>query len=259
MVSLGLRVADAADAALGRRPALTPPRRLQRLAGDSDFHETGEEFDRVMSEVGVLGASDRVLDIGCGAGRIARVLARRLEPPGSYDGFDVIPEAIAWCQRHYRGTPVPFRFRHADVHNAMYNPAGTGRAPEYRFPVADSSCDLAVAVSVFTHLLSDAAEHYLAEAARVLDRGGRLFSTWFLLAPERDIAGGSAFSFRRTQAPAAVADPDLPEAAVAYDAEWVAERLRAFGLEVREPVLWGTWAGERGTSFQDIVIARRAE
>jgi SAM-dependent methyltransferase len=259
IVSLRLRLADAADAALGRRPELTPPRRLQRLVGDSDFHQTGEEFDRVLSELGVLSHTDRVLDVGCGAGRIARILARQLEPPGSYDGFDVMPRAIAWCQRHYRGSDVPFRFRHADIHNAMYNPTGTVRATEYRFPVADSSCDLVLAISVFTHLLADAAEHYLAEAARVLAPGGRLFSTWFLLAPDRDAAGASAFRFARTEGPAAIADPGLPEAAVAYEHEWVIGRLRALGLEAREPVLWGTWASEQGTSFQDIVIARRPE
>jgi SAM-dependent methyltransferase len=257
IVSLRLRLADAADAALGRRPELTPPRRLQRLVGDSDFHQTGEEFDRVLSELGVLSHTDRVLDIGCGAGRIARILARHLEPPASYDGFDVMPEAVAWCQRHYRGAGVPFRFQHADIHNAMYNPTGTGRATEYRFPVADSSCDLVLAISVFTHLLTDTAEHYIAEAARVLAPGGRLFSTWFLLARDRDMAGPSAFSFARTAGPAAIADQDLPEAAVAYESEWVIERLRAAGLEVRERVLWGTWAGARGTSFQDIVVARR--
>jgi SAM-dependent methyltransferase len=258
-VSLRLRLADAADAALGRRPALTPPRRLQRLAGDSDFHQTGAEFGRLLTDVRVLAPSDRVLDIGCGAGRIARILAPRLEPPGSYDGFDVIPEAVAWCQRHYPATAVPFRFHHADIHNAIYNPGGSGRATEYRFPCAERSCDLVLAISVFTHLLSDAAEHYLAEAARVMAPGGRLFSTWFLLRGDRGAGGGSALRFSHAAGPAAaVADPELPEAAVAYDVEWVTGRLRALGLEVREPVLWGTWAGEPGTSFQDIVIARRA-
>lgn len=213
----------------------------------------------MLSELGVLTSTDRVLDIGCGAGRIARILARHLEPPGSYDGVDVIPEAVAWCQRHYSATAAPFRFRHADIHNAVYNPTGSGRATGYRFPVADSACDLVLAISVFTHLLADAAEHYLAEAARVLAPGGRLFSTWFLLAPDRDITPGSALRFTRMVGPAAIADPDLPEAAVAYENEWVVERLRAVGLEVREPALWGTWAGGPGTSFQDIVIARRPD
>jgi SAM-dependent methyltransferase len=257
-VSLRLRLADAADAAMGRRPELTPPRRLQRRVGDSDFHQTGEHFDQLLGELGVLAPSDRVLDIGCGAGRIARILARRLEPPGSYEGFDVMRDAIGWCQRHYRDTAVPFRFRHADIQNALYNPTGTGRASEYRFPLPDSSCDLVLATSVFTHLLSDAAERYLAESARVLAHGGRLFSTWFLLRADHDAVERGAFRFSHGAGPMALADRALPETAVAYEPEWVTERLRALGLEVREPVLWGTWASEQGASFQDIVIARRA-
>ena len=54
-----------------------------------------------------------------------------------------------------------------------------------------------------------------------------------------------------------VADPTLPEAAVAYDTDWVQAQLAAGGLTLREPPLPGTWTGGPGTSFQDLVIARR--
>ncbi|MFX5884902.1 class I SAM-dependent methyltransferase, partial [Acinetobacter baumannii] len=88
---------------------------------------------------------------------VAHVLARTLRPPATYDGFDVMPEAIAWCRRHYRGLPVPFRFVHADIHNALYNPSGSGSAADFPLPYADGAFDLVFATSVFTHLLADAA------------------------------------------------------------------------------------------------------
>ena len=202
-----------------------------------------------MDDLGVLHPSSRVLDVGCGAGRIARVLAPRLRPPGSYDGFDVMTEAIDWCARHYGGTSVPFRFVHADIHNALYNPSGTVAAAEYRFPYADESFDLVLATSVFTHLLADTASRYLAEAARVLAPGGVLFTTWFLLRP--DASEGAAFRFESFDGgPAAVDDPALPEAAVAYESGWVQERLAAGGLTLREPPLFGTWAGRPGRAFR---------
>src|SRR5690348_2908740 len=168
--SLRLRAADAADRVLGRRPELTPPRRLQQAVGDSDFVATGDEFGRLLDDLGVLAPSARVLDVGCGAGRIARVLAGRLTPPGSYDGFDVMGDAVAWCQRAYgaAGLAAPFRFVHADIENALYNPAGVVQAEEYPFPYDDGAFDLVLATSVFTHLLTDTAAHYLAEAGRVL-------------------------------------------------------------------------------------------
>ncbi len=254
--SLRLRAGDATDRVLGRRDPLTPPRRLQQAVGDSDFVATGAEFGRLLDDLGVLSPDARVLDIGCGAGRIARVLAGRLRPSGSYDGFDVMADAVAWCRRAYgaAGLAVPFRFVHADIENALYNPGGRVRAAEYRFPYVDGAFDLVLATSVFTHLLAETAAWYLAEAARVLAPGGVLFTTWFLV---RDVGPDAAFRFDRFEGgPAYVADPALPEAAVGYEEEWVSAQLADVGLAFDRPALLGTWAGGAGTSFQDLVIAR---
>lgn len=257
VASVRLRAGDVADRALGRRDALTPPRRLQQIVGDSDFVQTGDEFGALLDRLEVLDPTARVLDIGCGAGRIARALAGRLRPPASYDGFDVMADAIGWCATQYPRTPVPFRFVHADIENAMYNPGGVVAPTEYRFPYDDAAFDLVLATSVFTHLLAGTAVHYLAEGARVLAPGGVLFTTWFLMRPEPSPA--AAFRFTRIRdGGAAVADPALPEAAVAYDAAWVEGELARHGLALREPPLLGSWAGTPGTSFQDIVIARRS-
>ncbi len=259
LTSLRLRAADAAELALGRRDELVPPRRLRNLTGNSDFEATGEEFGRHLSELAGLTSSDRVLDIGCGAGRIARVLARQLRPPGSYDGFDVISESVAWCGAHYRRTAAPFRFVHANLYNAFYNPGGVGDASGYRFPYPDGSFDLVVASSVFTHLRAEAADHYLREAVRVLAPGGRLFSTWFLLDETGDRDRPELIHFEPLEGPEATADRSLPESAVAYDAGWVRERAEAHDLVLRGPVMWGSWSGRRGPTSQDIVVAYRRD
>ncbi|MGI8505725.1 MAG: class I SAM-dependent methyltransferase [Solirubrobacteraceae bacterium] len=256
MDSLKLRAADAADTARGRRDELTPPRRLN-FVGDSDFRATGDELARHFRELAGLQSSDRVLDIGCGIGRMARVLVPVLRPPGSYDGFDIVRPGISWCQKHYRDTPAPFRFHHADLHNAQYNPSGVDSALGYRFPYDDHSFDLALTTSVFTHLLAHAVDHYLAEAARVLAPGGRLFATWFLLTDENLVTPPPPFRFSDATAPAAIADPAAPEAAVAFDEAWVRERLRAHGFQLREPIHRGSWAGRSGRSLQDITVASR--
>ncbi len=123
--SLRLRAADLSDVARRHRDPLIPPRRLAGYVGDSDFATTGEEFLGHFRELGGLRTQDRVLEMGCGIGRMARVLVPDLRPPGSYDGFDVVDSGIAWCQEHYRDTPAPFRFVHADLRNSAYNPGGT--------------------------------------------------------------------------------------------------------------------------------------
>ena len=254
-----LRALDLRDRVTGRSDRLVPPRRLEFVA-HSDFVDTGDEFMRHFIELGGLRPQERVLDIGCGVGRMARPLSRYLVRPGSYAGFDVNRAAIGWCRRRYRGRPH-FHFHVADVHSRRFNPQGSLRASEYRFPYADASFDFAIAVSVFTHLLEGEARHYIEEIARVLRPEGRLLATFFLLtdASRAMIAEGVAgLPFLEAHERVAVLSDAVPEEAVAYGHDWLAETLGANGLELvsTHP---GLWSGrEESESFQDIVVARRA-
>lgn len=50
-----------------------------------------------------LSARSRVLDIGCGLGRVAIPLTSHLEPSDEstrYEGIDVAADSIAWCDQH---------------------------------------------------------------------------------------------------------------------------------------------------------------
>jgi SAM-dependent methyltransferase len=255
LVSLRLRAADLLDSASGRRDGLTPPRRLSLYVGHGDFRATGEEFLGLFRTLADLRAQDRVLDIGCGIGRMARVLVPVLRPPGSYDGFDIAEPGIRWCQAHYRDTPAPFCFKHADLRNSVYNPAGRDTPDGYAFPYGDGSFDLAIATSVFTHLLPDAADHYLAQAARVLAPDGRLFATWFLT--ENVDAPPPPFRRDSSSPPAATTDPVAPETTVAYPEAWLRERLDVNGLEL-QAIHPGSWrASSTGLTLQDVMLARR--
>lgn len=262
LTSLRLRALDARDRLSRDRDPLVPPRRLQ-FVGRGDFAETGEEFLGHFRDLAGLEPHQRVLDVGCGIGRIARPLARYLDPQrGSYAGFDVNAQGIGWCRRRYGREHPNFGFRVADVYNRRYHPGGAFPAGEYRFPYEDGGFDLVIATSVFTHLLEDEADHYLAESARVLDGTGRLFATFFLLdavSRARIAAGEAGLPFLDAGEHVAVVSDDMPEEAVAYDARWVADRLAAHGFEPVE-LRPGTWSGrDDGLSFQDIVVARRGE
>ncbi|UGS35450.1 class I SAM-dependent methyltransferase [Capillimicrobium parvum] len=247
--SLKLRAADALDRVAGRHDPLVPPRRLQ-FVGEGDFVATGDEFLGHLVELAGLEPGSDVLDVGCGIGRMARPLAGYLTT-GGYSGFDVNEMAIRWCREHY---PAGFRFEVADLHNARYHPSGRQSARQYRFPYADDSFDVVLMASVVTHLLEPEADRYLAEARRVLRPGGRLLATFFLLDGGSRAAlqaGRAALAFRPGGGPVAVADPDLPEEAVAYDVAWVRERVDVRSIDP------GAWRGEPfgARSFQDLVVA----
>lgn len=256
---------DIVRALRGRGGELLPPSRLMfdGSRNADDFRRDGAEFLTHFVELGGLGPSHRVLEIGCAIGRKALPLTRYLDQHGSYDGFDIVPVGIDWCRANITPQFPNFRFAHADIINTLYNPRGSVPAAEYRFPYADASFDFAFATSVFTHMLAPELERYLAETARVLAPGARLLASFLLLdeEAERGIASGkSMVSPIHPIGPSRVARADVPEAAAAYPIAHVRKVCRAHGLEVIEPVHFGSWSGRAGgLSTQDILVFERRQ
>ena len=250
--SLRLRALDARDRLAGRGGRLVPPRRMQLSVGEGDFGAIGDEFLSHLVGMCGLRPEDRVLDVGCGIGRLARPLAGYLSIDGEYAGFDVSADAVAWCTRRYRHYPN-FRFVHADVRNARYNPGGSLPAVAYEFPFDDGAFDVCVLMSVLTHLTADEALHYLGQVRRVLASGGRMLATAFVL---DEAAPSPALAFGPVADGMAVVDPAVPEEAVAFEEDWLLEALRAAGLDL-VGLHGGLWTGRQdGLSFQDVVVAR---
>jgi len=231
-----------------------------RDVGPSDFEATGREFLRYFTEIGQLQPRESVLEIGCGPGRMALPLTRYLGQKGSYAGMDVVAPAIRWCRRNISSRHPSFRFHHADLENARYNPSGHTRASEYRFPFADGSFDFVFLTSVFTHMRPEEIQHYLLEIARVLRPSGRVLCTFFLLNPTQQALaaeGRNAIDFRWDHGSFRARDEAIPESAVAVSEDRMLCMLTAAGLGLCEPVRYGTWSGrEDGLSLQDIVLAR---
>ena len=255
----GLTAADAVDAITTRRRGLMPPRRY-RLVGAGDFAEVGRRYVEHLVQLAGLGRDDDVLDIGCGSGRLAIPLLEFLGPQGSYRGFDIVPDWIRWCEDNITSRNPRFRFTLADIRNRKYNPSGAVEASAYRFPYGSDSFAVAFATSVFTHLMPADVENYVTEAARVLEPGGRLLATFFLLG-DRSRAGvrtgSAAIDFGHRLDGCWVTDPALPELAVAYDEKDVRKLHREHGLELVEPIHYGSWSGNAGArDYQDIVVAR---
>ena len=179
-------VLDAGDAVVGRKGPMMPSRRLMNVGSNSmfrnDFTAIGDKLLGNLVDLGGLRAEDRVLDVGCGVGRLAIAMTRYLTT-GSYDGFDIVKESIDHCAFAITPRHPNFRFKHADIYNSNYNRQGTIQPRDFRFPYSDGAFTFVLLTSVFTHMQRTEVEQYLAEISRVLAPGGRVFATYFLLNP----------------------------------------------------------------------------
>jgi SAM-dependent methyltransferase len=246
-------LADAWDAVRGRRDPLGPPRRLTVFVGAGEFRQMGEDFKRFFVELGGLKPEDDVLDVGSGIGRMAVPLLGYLS--GRYEGFDIYPAGVRWCQKQITPRYPNFRFQLADLKNELYNPNGRQSASDYRFPYADASFDFAFLTSVFTHLLPADSHNYLNEVGRVLRKGGTCFATFFVLDQEPPADERALLDFRIEGDGYRSTSAATPEVAVAYTRADIDRMLASAGLTIRSSYR-GSWSGEEnGTGFQDILVA----
>lgn len=252
---------DLRDALTGRNKRLTPPHRLWGLVTDPDrdFHAPGEEIRDLLISLG-LKPDQRVLDVGCGCGRVALPLTEYLTPQGGFDGFDIMPAVIRWCQDAVTPRFPNFRFVLADLHSDRYHPDGASPASRYVFPYLDGVFDYVFLGSVFTHMLTADVDNYLGEIARVMKPGGQCVISYYLLNPEREAEmarGGGMWSFPHHGDGYRAEYPHLPEAVVGFDETDVLALYRAKGLDIVE-IRRGVWP-TRPIQDQDIVIARKPD
>ena len=181
---------------------------------------------------------------------------------GSYEGIDIVAPSVQWYQRTYTSRYPNFRFHFADIYNKAYNPDGKYKATEYRFPFETSSFDFVFLTSVFTHMLPQDMEHYPSEMVRVLKSNKRCLITYFLINPAAAWKlineGSSYYSFKYELPGCRVESVDTLEAVVGYDESNVRSLDANYGLNITEPVLYGTWCKRKdGLSWQDMIIATK--
>jgi SAM-dependent methyltransferase len=231
------------------------------FTGGGDFEKVGQEFKQYLVELADLRPHERVLDVGCGIGRMAVPLTQYLTKNAEYRGFDLVKERLDWCRQNISSRFGNFHFQHVDIYNKNYNPTGKIRAGDFRFPFKSGCFDVVLLASVFTHMLPRDVEAYLSEISRVLARHGRCLLSLFLLNGESEdmiAAGRSTQMFRFQVDECLTIDADNPEAAIAYREEAFLRLLARYNMTLHGPVRYGSWCGRSAfLSYQDILVAVR--
>lgn len=140
-----------------------PPKELVgRVSGSEDitqFAELGamtlDNWARALNSINkTFNDFQNIVDFGCGCGRVLRHLRPNLRSDQNLIGMDVDAEAIEWVSNSY--------------------PTITAIALDLMPPssLADSSIDLIVNQSVFTHLPEDVQYAWLTDLHRILKPGG---------------------------------------------------------------------------------------
>jgi SAM-dependent methyltransferase len=135
-----------------------PPAHLQeRVGGSCDFQSVGTQVASLImtcvSQHKPVTAAHRILDWGCGCGRVIREMMKFV-PPATLTGCDIDTEAIAWDKEHIPGPT----FDRIDP----YPPTA----------YSTKTFDLIYGISVMTHLDEQTQLSWLRELSRIASAGG---------------------------------------------------------------------------------------
>ena len=179
-----------------------------------------------------LARLQRLLDFGCGCGRVVRNWSGL---PTEIHGCDVDPRLVSWCREH-------LSFGHFAVN---------GVRPPLGYP--DEMFDLVYALSVFTHLPAALQGTWIAELRRVLRPGGWLLITTHGTRYLNELTRSERLHFEAGDLVVRHEELAGTNACGAYHPPaWVRSRLTK-GLEIVEHVP----EGAAGNPWQDLYLLRR--
>lgn len=222
------------------------------------YAEIGSQFLGLFVDHIALTPQHRVLEIGCGTGRIAKPLAGFLDA-GQYVGFDVNRYFVEWCRQNLAAPNC--EFVHVDFANAEFNPTGALDAAIDPFPFPSASFHRICAIAVFNHLHPSCLQQYISEISRLLAPRGYFFGTFLLANKHAEHAleqGFASCTFEVRDPDAWYGYHDRPLFTVAHNELHLRRAFIKHGLMIKEPIRYGQWCGSHNAiTGHDVVIARK--
>lgn len=215
-----------------------------------------------------LDGEERVLDFGCGIGRVALALLRRRPNLRSLTGFDIVPGMIEFCNTTIAANFPNANFELVADKNQHYERFKDGAPARSRDDLASAyggTFDAAYAFSVFTHIDVGDFVDLLRFVGTLVKPAGALLFTAFALTPYSRHQMANNATTRRFEhhwryeedGEVFVGNTQDRQAFIAYDIRRIEAMIWEAGL-VPSAVEYGDWRGDAmSQSFQDIFVCRR--
>lgn len=239
------------------RKALIPPKGMM-FTGSGGYEAIGRQFFNLFLEYGTISPDSLILDIGSGIGRMAVPFTGYLSEKGRYEGFDIVKLGVDWCTKNISSRYPNFTFRLIPLKNDLYFLGTENTASDLVFPYENDTFDFVFLSSVFTHMMPEDVENYIAEIRRVLKSGRKCFATFFILdeVSETGMAQSAAKQFPHDMGHYSLMDQSVKEANVAFRKEYILQLLEKNDLEISR-FIRGNWSGATSDIFdqhQDIIL-----
>lgn len=153
-----------------------------RYRDDGTYITSGVHNARMLQAECGIGPDSRILDIGCGQGRLLNGLLVHFGRIRRYVGMDVHEPSIRWLQDNVAPVAPFAEFHHVPVRNERYNPDGQSTLLALKI---SGDFDCIVLLSVFSHMRLADITNYLTFIRSALAYDGKVFLTAFV---EDDVA-----------------------------------------------------------------------
>jgi 2-polyprenyl-3-methyl-5-hydroxy-6-metoxy-1,4-benzoquinol methylase len=212
----------------------------------------------------------KIIDFGCGHGKLAPVSTFFTHPEGEYVGIDIQESYINYCRRKYSQLPR-VRFHVSKDYNPFY-PQRQSAVTENKsygsdWNVPPDSIDIVIALSVFTHLQEADAFGYINKIHTIIKPNALAILTCHIVEEPRKQPGFifnynpflvSLFKFT-TPLPTSynwfTCNPALPESGIAMNMTGLNSLIQGkFKIEF---IVRGSTTGGKDPFPQDVVVLRK--
>lgn len=213
-----------------------------------------QSFDllNLCKKYGSIQAHHRILEFGCGTGR---VLSKLVGVSDHCSGIDICPRYVKVCLED--GLPVI----HIDVNHPEYNPNGMLDPLSQYAPFNDKTFDRVICIAVMNHQNVFTAKNIISEILRVTKIGGIIVMTAFLYNQRTDVqrrSGDLEFDFNMVLDDWGIINQSRPFLNCVLGEATIRDCINSNGGQIVEPIYYGSWRNIKSApTGHDLIIIRK--